>query len=120
MGGDEEWGTTNGTGTLAVVGLGLGKPTPLLARKLIYGGGQYIFSAEAKPGQLFMWDAETGDVQHIVDPTSLDGVKKLIAADEMNKIKYEDIPVAPTVEEREAHHETFFAAQGLTHMLRKE
>ncbi|KAK4167519.1 hypothetical protein QBC43DRAFT_311997 [Cladorrhinum sp. PSN259] len=120
MGGDDEWGAEDGTGTLAVVGLGLGKPTPLLAKKILYGGGQYIFSAEAKPGQLFFWEAETGDILHIVSPTTLDEVKQLIAAKKMKDIKYEEVKPAVTADERDAHHESFFAAQGITGWGRRE
>jgi hypothetical protein len=112
MGGDEEWGPVNGTSAHAVVGLGLGKPTPLLGRKLDAGGGVYFFSTDAKPGELYYWEPETGAVLHVTDPTNLDDIKKLISAKQFKDIKREEVG-DNTSEERVAHLEAFFSAQGL-------
>ncbi|KAK3944839.1 hypothetical protein QBC46DRAFT_146716 [Diplogelasinospora grovesii] len=113
MGGNDEWGNVNGTGAHTAVGLGLGKPTPLLGRKLEYGGGLYFFSADAKPGQLYMWEAETGDVLRVTSPATIDDIKKLISDKKMKDIKREEVE-GNTLEERQAHLARFFSAQGLS------
>ncbi|KAK4136043.1 hypothetical protein BT67DRAFT_440178 [Trichocladium antarcticum] len=111
MGGDEEWGSVNGTSAHAVVGLGLGKPTPLLGRKLGEGGVLYFLSADARPAELYFWEPETGEVFRVTDPTNLDDIKKLISANNFKAIKRDEVEDT-SCEERSAHLTAFFAAQG--------
>ncbi|KAH6649280.1 hypothetical protein F5144DRAFT_596863 [Chaetomium tenue] len=91
MGGDYSWDDRYGSGAVLAVELGLGKAKPLMARLDNYGGGQAIFESEAKPGQLYMWQSEVGEIDRIVSPTSLAEVKNLIAAGKISTIQLETV-----------------------------
>ncbi|KAK4142992.1 uncharacterized protein C8A04DRAFT_29393 [Dichotomopilus funicola] len=112
MGGDEEWGSVNGTGAHTSVALGLGKATPLLGRKLGEGGVLYFFAGDAKPGNIYFWEPDMGEVFRVTEPGDVDGIKKLIAAGKFKEIKREEVDGASS-EQKEVRLEAFFRAEGL-------
>lgn len=97
MGGDYSWDEEYGSGAVLAAELGLGKPKPLMAKLNNYGGGQAIFEPVAKPGELYMWQSEVGEIDRIVSPTTLAEVKDLIATGKISTIKLEKVP-RPTPE----------------------
>ena len=109
MGGSSAWDDTFGSGTVLAVELGLGKPKPLMARLNNYGGGQYIFEPEAKPGELFMWQPEVNEIDRITSPTTLTALKQLISTGKYSDLKTETVK-PPTAEQQEAHMREHLAA----------
>lgn len=92
MGGDVDWSPERGLATDDAREVGLEKPKPLMGLLPNYGGGLCVFEAESHPGQLFMWHSEVGEIERIISPSTLDGLKRLIAAKQWQEMETELLP----------------------------